>query len=156
MKWVGAGAAIAAAVMLAIRGTGPRDRLPRTNGQIVSAPPLATSPSGSSPRPTTPQLEALMTALTALEASTGEFRNLEPRLAGVSPYRPMKPVTRSASVDDRREAVRNAVQAVAGLAAAAPKDATTERALAQIYLTAGMPDRAVEILEPAAASTRDA
>ena len=156
MKWMGVGAAIAAAVMLTIRVAGP-GRVPQTNGQIaVSTPPPAPSPSPSNLRPATPQLEALVAALTALEASTGEFRSVEPRLAGVSHYRPMKPVTRSASVDDRGEAVRNAAEAVASLAAASPRDATTERALARMYLAAGIPDRAVEILEPAAATTPDA
>ena len=154
--WGGTAAAVAAALMLAFRTGGPVRRLPQAEGQIAGGTPTAASSSSNS-APATPQVEALTAALTALETSAGEFRPLEPRLSRGFDYRPLKPVTRSPfSADEPSEKVRELALAAEALAKARKGGVDGQRALAEMYLITGKPDRAVEILESMTAGTRDA
>ena len=157
IRWTAAGLAVAAALVLALRVAGPFRRVPQQESITASrpAPVPPVVPGNLAPAP--PQLEALTAAVVTLDASTGPFRPLQPRLAAGSEYRPLKPVVRSAvSTEEMPEAVRANALAVAKLAAASGPSAAVQRALAEMYLTTGKPDLAVKILEPLSASSADA
>jgi putative zinc finger protein len=158
LTWSGAGLAAAAALVLLFRIVTLPGNRPGTESQIASGSP-SPAPVGSQPSPLvgSPQPVVLMAALNLLDASTGEFRPLQPRLEGGFQYRPLKPVTRSAAGPDEAPLnVREAALAVESAATSPGAGTAGQRARAAMYLMTGKPNNAVAILEPLASDTRDA
>ena len=159
LRWSAAGVGIAAALVLMLRVGAPLGNGQGTQPQIASGNP---SPATGVPQPATPvagspQPVGLMAALNALDASTGDYRPLEPRLEDGFQYRPLKPVTRSAvTTDEAPLNVREAALAVESAATAPGTGVTGRRALAAMYLIIDQPANAVAILDPMAEGSRDA
>jgi len=158
LNWSEAGAAVAASLLVMLWLVQNNASRPETESQIASSYPATTT---SAPQPSplvgSPQPVALMAALNRLDASTGDFRPLLPRLEGGFQYRPMKPVTRSAAGPEEAPlSVREAALAVESAATSPGAGAAGQRALAAMYLMTGKPNNAVAILEPMSSGSHDA
>ena len=95
-------------------------------------------------------------ALSELDAATGRYRKVEPRLTVFSSYRAVEPALRSAaSPGEAPLAVREAAQKVEVAVKASGTGPEAQQALAAMYLTLGRSQRAADVLAPLA-SSRDA
>jgi len=153
VPWLAAGAAIAAALMLALRIAGPIRRAPQSQpATAVSTPSASPTPRGvvdSGPK--------MAAALNSLQDAIGDFRPLAPRLSSVSEYRPLRPVTRSAtSAEEPPESVRRRARTVEDLAGAQGASDADKMGLAEMFLMTGRPQRAIEMLEPLASGSGSA
>ena len=152
VPWLAAGAAVAAALMLALRIGGPIRRGPQPQQATAVSTP-STSPSPTPRGVVDPNLKEMALALNSLQNAIGEFRPLAPRLSSASEYRPLKPVTRSAtSAEDLPESVRQAARPVEDLSGA-PGASNADKirlamGLAEMFLMTGRPQQAIAVLEP--------
>jgi len=95
-------------------------------------------------------------ALSELDAATGRYRKVEPRLTVFSAYRALEPALRSAaSPGEAPLAVREAAQKVEVAVRASGTGPQAQQARAAMYLTLGRSQRAADVLAPLA-SSRDA
>jgi cytochrome c-type biogenesis protein CcmH/NrfG len=127
-KWAAAALPVAAVLVLAVR--------------------VMWSPGGAP--------DALDEAVATMARASGDYRPYETRLSDFA-YKPLEPATRSGgSTVERPLALREAALAVESLAAGAPGDVRSARALAAMHLLLRAPDRAVAVLAPLAGGSADA
>jgi tetratricopeptide (TPR) repeat protein len=130
--------------------------MPRVAAGLAAAAALVIAAQISRPLWREGPKDNLVVALSELDAATGPYRRVEPRLTAIPTYRELEPALRSGTPSAEAPlALREAALKVELAARASGTNPEAQQALAAMYLTLGRPQRAAEVLAPLA-SSRDA